>query len=126
MTDSATPHRDLRREYMELDAKAHGILAEINKLQMELKDTAHELFRTTTKLINAAESHGSAAIDELEATRGQPKKKTVKYNFPSESTSIVEQISASMGSKRKCSICREPGHRATTCPKAHLLRKGGK
>jgi len=109
-------HLEIRREYMELDKRALGIIAEINKLQMELKAVVQDLARLGGKFINAAEAHGTAAVDELEVLGGHVSKKTVTYAAGS---TVAEPVVA----KRACSICRKPGHKRTTCPEAHLHRE---
>jgi hypothetical protein len=106
-------HLEIRHEYMELDKKALGIVAEINKLQMELKSVVQDLAQLGGKFINAAETHGAAAIDELDALGGHVSKKAVTYDSQS---SVVEPIK----SKRICSNCQQPGHTVRTCARVRV------
>jgi len=93
-----------------------------------LRDELHRTNDTINKVVNSMLSEADGllpkAADEIEA--GDVKvAKPVKYatetgRVDTSKPNITPPPLAS--GKRACSLCREPGHRASNCPNAHTVR----
>ncbi len=91
----------------------------------ELITTLNEHNKTVNglinKLIGEADSLALSAADEKSAGENITKR-SIKFTGTVTAPEIRAALPLPKG-KRACSLCREPGHRATNCPNAHLMRK---
>jgi hypothetical protein len=85
------------------------------KLRAMLREMIHREEQVVNLLITEADRLLPAAADEVEAGTSTTKK-IVTYG-----TSVVVETG-----RRKCSLCRLPGHRAKNCPNAHTIREADK
>ena len=79
------------------------------QLYDETRDLRARVMEITARMQQHADMMVLPAMDEITSGR-KPKVHTVTYDQPTE-----DKPEDSSTSKRKCSICRQPGHRATTC-----------
>lgn len=102
------------KSYYDLRADLTRLAEEENKQRLALVELQKEKTATIMELVRAAEKLLPEAVDE-----GGPSKPT-----PAKADALETVYTArALMSKRACSICRKPGHRATTCPEAHLHRQ---
>ncbi len=71
------------------------------------------------KLIGEADAMKLAVLDG-QATE-PPKVQAITFSSPLLATPEEVRVALAPG-KRACSLCREPGHRATNCPNAHKIQ----
>jgi len=97
------------------------------KLYAEMQSHNKRVNVVINHLLSDADSLALAAADERSAD-GMPKVKPVRFNAVAEVPSVGEpdapagkfrkaEVGRGTG-KRACSICRQPGHRKSTCPEA--------
>jgi len=100
-----------------------ALLTAAQELHDLLQSIAPRVRQVVNLLIGAGDELALASADEVSAGT-QVTKKNVSY---------VNTVTGKAGSaafdlpfvpgKRACSLCREPGHRATNCPNAHKIQE---
>ena len=112
------------------------------ELTEELRSTTKRVHLVINKLVGAADALALEAADERSAgehvTKASPY--APRFDLPPGAVANVtvpkiaappymQKIVAGMDAheaKRKCSVCREPGHRAQNCPNAHKVQAAKK
>ena len=103
----------------ELMTIARSMIALGHELREELKGFTSRGDKVINKLIETADRMLPAVMEEREQQRGVRKKKDVVYVGHDENIQPDPPLIAPVKGKRKCSYCRESGHRSTTCPKKY-------
>jgi hypothetical protein len=99
-----------------------------NKLLEARTELIAELRKITGpvyKLINAIDSETGVMLKELSDSESAPvtRKITVRPGEPLEQVPMPLLAPKLEPGKRACSLCHHPGHRATNCPNAHIVRE---
>lgn len=88
-------------------------------LGKELITTMRQIIEPINKLTCKLDAHASMLLPEVmrEKTQGSRVRKIIYKKEDGSETTIEAPAEGTIKSfKRACSICRQPGHRATTCP----------
>lgn len=100
------------------------------ELQADLQKFTSRVNMLINKLLGEADLLKIAAADEhnnaetVKVTKVKFSKSSMAGIGEPETGRPLDQIAGKLGKgKRACSICREPGHRATTCPQADAKYK---
>ena len=96
------------------------LMAIAEKLHLQLREFTQAVHLTVNKLIEQSDKLIMPAMDEKQAGE-KPTVKLVKFNAVASGAAPVTTTPVAVGrgtGKRACSICREPGHRSTSCPQA--------
>lgn len=98
---------------MSLREERKELLDAARELILELRRITEPVNRMVNALIEQADDSMLDVADEISAAATTLTRK-IRYG------KLTQQLTDDAGnppvSRRKCSICREPGHRATTCP----------
>lgn len=95
--------------------------AEERQALMELGKELIKVMRQVIEPINLLtcklDAHASVLLPEVmrEKTKG-PRVKQIIYKKEDGTETVLNNPHDDKPHKRACSICRQPGHRATTCP----------
>lgn len=88
-----------------------AIMEQAQLLLDELREMRARVNELTARLVEAGDSIIMEAMDEKQGERTTTKRK-ITYGPAAPEPKEHEDEAPK---KRKCSICRQPGHRATTC-----------
>jgi len=105
--------------------------AELMAIAQELVTLLPELTKKVHLVVNKLIEHGDKllmpAMDEKQEGIKPVAVKLVKFNAPSVAATVTSEgtpVPVGKGTgKRACGICRQPGHRSTTCPQANAKYK---
>lgn len=90
---------------------------------MRIANEIHVDLRALNARVNKVINHLLSAADELAIAAADEKSAGITVTVQKVTYGKTETTTPPEGEvvkRRKCSICHEPGHRATTCPKAHI------
>jgi NADH pyrophosphatase NudC (nudix superfamily) len=120
-------HRDKRDELM-------GLANDLNAHRVALLATVNGINAAVALLVNEAEKHLTAAVEEAEDTKGKAVQRVLEYRpIGNESTTGMAKLNDAVAvaatmrpSKRNCGTCGKPGHRRQNCPDADRALKAKK
>ena len=113
---SDTPVRD---ERMALMQTAQTLIRLLHETNAKINHAVNELVAEADRLL-------PAVADEREGLTPTQRKELKYITSGPVKDMILKPVVMVAPGKRACSICRKPGHRATTCPEAHLARVADK
>ncbi len=103
------------------------LMAMAEKLHIELQRFTKLIHPVVNKLIEHGDKLLMPAMDEKQEGVKPTTVKLVKFNAPKVEATVTSEgapIPTGKGTgKRACSICRQSGHRSTTCPQANVKYK---
>lgn len=108
------------------------MIAEERQELMKLARELHAALQVHNKMVNILINKciGEADRLKLEALAGMatepPVMKAMVYTTPEApkpALTLSEGPPKLASGKRACSLCRQPGHRATNCPNAHVVQE---
>jgi hypothetical protein len=124
-------------ERAELKRIAAEAIAELNGLKAAVAACTLRIDKVINHLLSDADSLALAAADErsegvtVRKIKTTPAEVVVIDTLTGAGKLIIQKITEASTptlapGKRACSLCREPGHRATNCPNAHKIQAARK